>query len=200
MNVASKLTRAVRMQSVPYSEDAPMVEDLAVLSRLDLSTIVDEDGSNRSGRAKIRYLAALFPDAALPQLAENVSAVIDNRHLSLSDMRLILDGRSLADPSRATREVPLQAIQTVGAMLRDGASIVDAADAAGVGRATVRAIDQFLGLTRRAADRQLEAAIDLVREGAPSRAIARALGVSQTTALRLQRRAVEVLTELGEIK
>jgi len=199
MSIFEKITRYTQLrQSAPFDLDAPVCKDLSTLSYTDLHALRDE-ASVVSSRARIRYLAALFPDLGLVSLAESVHAIIDNPNLSVGDVRLILDGRSLADPTRRTREVDLHAIQTIGRLISSGVSVVGAARRAGVSRTTARSVDEYLGLSQVYHDRAMDITIDLTREGASTRAIADVLQVSQSTACRWQRKARSVLKELGEL-
>jgi hypothetical protein len=190
---------ATRARHVSYSPEAPVVEELAQLGYIDFHTIVDGPDSIRSARARIRYLAALMPDHSLHELAHEISGVLGSAHLTVADVRTILDGRSIGDSSRRTREVPIAAIQLVGRTLIDGGTRTDAARAAAVSQETVEAIDDFLGITRARADRHLDAAVAAVRDGVAVRDFAETVGLPRSTAHRLIARARVVLTELGEV-
>jgi len=184
-----------------YDPDAPVVKELKRLGYIDLHAAVDglEDMSIRTGRAHVRYLAALLPELDRTKLARAVAAIIHNDRLPESDIRLILDGRSLQDPTRRTNEVPVEAIQTVGRLLMQGRGVQEAARAARVAKNTVLAIDNYLGLTTAYADKLMDAAVTAVREGWSVRELARAAEVSKSQAHRLMQRAREVLVEIGEV-
>lgn len=184
-----------------YDPDAPVVKELKRLGYIDLHAAVDglEEMAIRTGRAHVRYLAALLPDLDRNKLARALAAIINNDRLPESDIRLILDGRSLQDPTRRTGEVPVEAIQTVGRMLLQGRGIREAARAARVSKNTVLAIDNYLGLTTAYADKLMDAAITAVREGWSVRELARDVEVSKSQAHRLMQRAREVLVEIGEV-
>lgn len=184
-----------------YDPDAPVVKELRRLGYIDLHAAVDglEDMAIRTGRAHVRYLAALLPDLDRNKLARAIAAIINNDRLPESDIRLILDGRSLQDPTRRTNEVPVEAIQTVGRMLMQGQGVQEAARAARVAKNTVLAIDNYLGLTTAYADRLMDEACHAVREGWSVRELARAAEVSKSQAHRLMQRAREVLAEIGEV-
>jgi hypothetical protein len=171
------------------------------LSYADVTTLSDAltGEMTRTLRAQIRYLAALFPEMTLNQAADTIAWVINNRNLYPRDVRLILDARSMADPSRHTNEVPFAAIQTVGRVLVSGGTRVTAARASGLSIDTVVAIDDYLGMSQAWYDRAIETAIAGMREGWSVRKVAAVLGVSKSTAHRLMVRARDVLVELGEV-
>jgi hypothetical protein len=199
LNILGKLNQLHARRNASYHEDAPIVSDLSSLSYADLSSLLDGEDSVRSARARIRYMAALFPDLGLVPLAEEIHAIIDNKNVTVGDIRLILDGRSLADPSRRTHEVPLARIQMLGRLLSNGTGVTEGARQSGMSRFTAQAIDGYLGLTACFAEQAFDAAIDMVREGWSTREMAKVLNVSQSTAVRMAQRAREVLVELGEV-
>jgi hypothetical protein len=190
-----------RRGSTPYDPEAPVVKELRRLGYIDLHTAVDalDDMSVRTARAHVRYLAALLPDLDRARLADAITAIVCNERLPHRDIRLILDGRSLTDPTHRTNEVPIEAIQTVGRTLSRGGGIREAARAARVGKNTVMAIDNFLGLTTAYQDKLMDDAVTAVREGWSVRELAATSGVSKSQAHRLTQRAREVLTEIGEV-
>ena len=192
---------AARRLSMPYDTDAPVTQELRRLSHLDLGALRDEfDGDwARTSRAHLRYLAALFPSMPLGTLAQTIHDVVGNPRLPLADVRLILMGRSLADPTRVVERVRIEAIQSVGAVLQRGGDKQSAARASGVSVDTVEAIDNFLGLCQRHDDRQMDAAVAAAREGMSVRQLATMLNTSKSTAHRLLQRARSVLVELGEV-
>jgi hypothetical protein len=187
--------------SVPYDTEAPVTAEVRRLSYTDFSGLADAfDGTmSRTNRSHLRYLAALLPDLDVPALARVIHEVLDNPRVTVGDVRLILDGRSLADPTRRTREVPVEAIQTVGRLLARGATLVAASRGSGVHLETVEAIDRFLGLTQAHRDRMLDHAVEAVREGESVRTFAQRMDLSKSAAHRLLVRAREVLVELGEV-
>lgn len=192
---------ATRVQRVPYDPDAPVVGELERMGYIDLHRFSDEfEGeTSRSSRAQMRYLAALLPDLDRGKLARAIAAIVDNPNLLERDIRIILDGRSLADPSRRTREVPIEAIQTVGRMLMRGETIEETARAARVSVNTVEAIDGFLGLVQARKDHLLDDAVVAIREGWSVRQLARTSNISKSQAHRLMVQAREVLAEIGEV-
>lgn len=187
--------------ALPYDEEAPVARELETLGYVDLRKVASsiEDDYGVRLRAHIRYIAALLPHLDKRVLAEALHSIINNRAITLSDMRLIIDGRALYDPSRRTNEVPIERIQTVGRVLMNGGTKAAAAVAAGVNPDTVDAIDNFLGMTRAYDDKILSSAIDALREGWSVRRFADSLGLSKSTAHRVYVRARGVLAELGEV-
>lgn len=183
----------------PFSSDAPVRTELIRLGYTDLRSFTLPEGTPRSKRAQIRYIAAFFPELALPQLAEAIHAIIGNDDLTIGDMRVILDGRQLNDASKRTGEVPIGAIQKVGRILADGGSRLSAARAAGVSIDTVVAIDNYLGLTERNEERLMDTAVAGAREGWSVRQLAKVSGMSKSRAHRYLGRARAVLVELNEV-
>lgn len=186
---------------LPYDRDAEFADELSTFATIDFEGLRDQYSGvwNVELRARVRYLAALWPELSLPQLADTIHYVIDNQRLSVHTLRLILDGRSLSDPSRRTGEVPVEAIQTAGRVLMRGGDQTSAARASGLSRDTVRAIDGYLGLTQAWRDRIVEEAVIGVREGESVRAFAGRVGLPKSTAHEFQKKAVSVLKELGEL-
>ena len=187
---------------LPYGEEAPVRAELERMSYLDLRSIIsaiEEDHGLRL-RAHIRYLAALLPSLDRRTLAEAIHAVIGNRSISRSDVRLVLDGRSLADPTRRTNEPPIERVQMVGRLLANGSTYTDAAEAAGVSFDLVQSIDRFLGITDAIDERRMNHAVAYVREGMSVREFAASAHLSHGTAHRYMQRARAVLVELGELQ
>lgn len=179
------------------SDESQLMDDLRsrLLSCTDLWDVRD---SSSLVRSRVRYLAALFPMSDLRRCAEQIHAVIDNNSVTIPDVRLILDGRSLADPSRRTHEVPFERIQQVGLLLSRGLSRPAVARAAGVSIDTVEAVDQYIGFSDALDQLRIERAVNAVRDGVSVRKFAATVGVPVTTAHRLMIRARDILAELGE--
>jgi hypothetical protein len=194
-----ELLRKLTPKKFPFDPDAPVREELQRLGFVDLRTFSSDYGNVRSERTKVRYLAALLPDLELKPLAEAVAAIISNDDLSVDDVRVILDGYYLNDPSKRTSEVPLQAIQKVGKLLAGGSSLADAAREARVSIDTVESIDAYLGLTQVVEDRLMDLAVTAVREGWSVSKLAASSGMSRSRAHRYLVRARGVLVEIGEV-
>jgi hypothetical protein len=193
---AEKKIRAYR----PYASDAPVREELVKLGYTDLRTFAHSDGTPRSKRAQIRYLAALFPELDMFSLAEQLHAVIANQELSIADIRIVLDGRHLNDASKKTGEVPIEAVQLVGRILSAGGTRLAASRDANISVDTVVAIDEYLGLTERYDERLMDVAVIAVREGWSVRNLATVTGMSKSRAHRYLQKARSVLVELQEVK
>jgi len=181
-----------------YGADAPVREELVTLAREQLHGHCFDETSPKSVRAKIRYLGALFPTQKLYELATTIHSILHNDDVTEGDIRLILDGRKLSNPTEKTREVPLAGIQLAGLMLADGRSLTETANGSGLSVDTVRTIDNFLGISDRYKERLLDAAYDAIREGWTVRKFADTLGISRSHAHRVMVKAKEVLHELGE--
>jgi AraC-like DNA-binding protein len=184
--------------ALPYATDAPVREDLKVLGYSDLRSFIIEGTTVRSVRTRMRYLAALFPHLSFVELANAIHAVLGNKSLTLSDVRLVLEGRRLNDPSKRTGEVPVEAIQKVGDVLATGGSRLAAARAAGVSVDTVNAIDDYLEISQRYDDNLMDIAVTGVRSGWSVRELAKVAKMSKSTAHRYLGRARLVLAEIGE--
>jgi hypothetical protein len=143
---------------------------------------------SRRGRTRLRYMAARHPDLSLPQLAEAVWADLGWPLVPLSDIRLILRGRSLTNPAHTMESIPIEAIQTVGRILSMGGGIRAAARAAGVSVDTVRELDSFTGIRADRRSAILAHAEKAVAEGVSVRVLAMQLGLSRGSAHRLMRK------------
>ena len=183
---------------VQVSSDAPVFDTVRELGYADLRQLFDSIADTRSVRARLRYLAALFPSKGVPELASIIGGIIANPNWTDSDLRIVLEGRSLSDPSRETNEVPLYAIQEVGKVLIEGGTVREAARRSGVSVDTVEQIDNLLGIRQGITDRLMDAATAAVREGWTVRRLANVIGVSRSKAHRLMVDARRVLVELGE--
>lgn len=187
---------------VPFDDEAPVAAELRTMGYLDLRRVVTNI-DNESGlrmRAHIRYLAALLPNIDRNVLASALHAIVGNSSITPSDMRMIVEGRSLADPTRKTQEPPIERIQTVGRMLTAGSTYRSAAEGAGVSVDLVEAIDRYLGITSAIETRNLDHAVACVREGISVRRFADSAGLSKSSAHRYMQRARAILVELGEVQ
>ena len=199
MDVLNKLLTVAT--PVPYDREAPVVDELKRLGYIELRSLSDSfDGdTTRTSRARLRYLAALMPDLDRLKLSTAITYIVGNPNLTEADVRLILDGRSLADPSRRTREIPVEAIQTVGRMLMAGTPHTEIARATRVSINSVEAIDEFLGLSTVRHTRLMFNACEALREGTTVRAFAKEAEISKSQAHRLLQKARAILVELGEV-
>jgi hypothetical protein len=179
-----------------FSSDTPFREDLraGVFAYTDLHS-EPQDVTRR----KLRYLAALFPDTRLRELASILHGVVDNRQLSLQDVRLILEGRSLSNPQLKMRETPVETIQAVGRLLMQGYQYVAVAKMLRVSVDTVKRIDYYCGIVEARDNALLDAAILAVGDGESVRKFATRKGLPNSTSHRLLQKARAVLVELGEV-
>ena len=153
-----------------------------------------------ASRARIRYMAALFPDLSYNDLCATLMGVLqDAKSLTLSDVRLIVAGRSLNTTAR-TSEVDIERIQQAGKLLSQGVNKKHIAKVTSLSRDTVQAIDWYLGLSESLYQRRIEQACDMVRDNVSTRRAAQKLNVSKSQAHRLLVKAKSVLRELGEVE
>jgi len=184
----------------PYDEEAEFIKVLPKLEYTNAQDFSQDSHSNHQQlRSRIRYLAALFPDKNFRELSFRVHGLINNSNMTLEDIRLILDGRKLSDPSKKTREISVAIIQGIGKCLKDGMSLKATAEAMKVSYDTVEAIENYIGIRSAFKQNQLDDAITLARENISVRKLAKHLNISRSTAHRLLIQANEVLKELGEL-
>lgn len=151
-----------------------------------------DGGSTRRERSRIRYLAALFPESySLHELANRIHYVLDNRHISISEVRDILRG--------GASDLPIEKIQSIGSGLREGLSYRVISEKVGVAVDSVAAVENFLGIAEQRRLKLVDHACDAVRDGLSVRQFAAVAGVSKSTAHSLINRAKFVLAELGEL-
>lgn len=185
------------LRALPVGGDAPVRFELPYLGRFDLRQFTSDDSTVRSLRSRVRYLAALFPHTPIVPLAEALHAVLDNRDLTIADVRAILEGRKLNDSSQLTGEVPLAGIQKVGEVLAAGGSRLKAARESGLSIDSVEAIDNYLGLCEKYNERMLDLAIRAVQDGLSVRQFSERSGLPKTSAHRKMELARSVMREIG---
>ena len=149
-------------------------------------------------RSKIRYLAALFPKENIIQLTHRIHALINNKNMDTDSLRLILQGKSQADPSRTTHEIRINIIQGIGKCLREGLTLRATAREMQVSLDTVIAIEAYLGIRKAFKLKMVDVAVDAAREDWSVRKLAKTLNCSRTLATKLLNRGNQILTELGE--
>jgi len=181
----------------PFDDENEELHDFlasaAYLTTEDLSFLgeqIEEVHSTRHNRARFRYLAAMFPDRSLHQVADLLHYVIGNDHVGISDIRDILRGNG--------NEVPLEKIQLAGKNLSAGVSIRQTAKNTGLNFDTVQRIERFLGLAEARRLKLVDHACDALRESHSVRRFAANAGIPKSTAHVLLRKARTVLHELGE--
>lgn len=185
--------------NLPYDTDAEIKETLPLLEFIDPRTFNLDTENHQRLRANIRYLAALFPHSSIKDLAVKIHGILGNSHISIEDLRLILQGKLLTDPSKSTREVPVATIQMIGRLLSEDMSVRRIAKDLKVSMQTVSTIENYLGIRQSYRDRLLDKAIQYARDNTSVRTFAKAEGINKTRAHELLVKARKVLVELGEI-
>lgn len=97
------------------------------------------------------------------------------------------------------RDVEFVSLRTIVVGLRRGLPQGQVAAAAGVGRKTVAAFEADFEIAERLSDREVDVAVEFVREGMSVSDLQETLEVSRGKAQRLMVKARGVLVELGEI-
>lgn len=185
--------------TLPYDIEAEVMADLPLLEYVRPADFEQEAmGNHQRLRSRVRYLAALWPDAPITDLTQRIHGLLNNQHFDVDDLRLVLQGRRLNDPSKVTNEVPLTIIQGIGRCLRDGMSLRSTAREMRVSYDTVENIERFLGIRSARENRILDAAVNAARDGLSIRVFARQEGLSRGRAHRLLAQGHSVLKELGE--
>lgn len=207
------------IRELPIGEDSALLSVLAELEHTNLREFATMSQSVRGSRSHVRYLAALWPDASMKELVERIFGLLNNKHLlpedvrdilagvalsgkglSQTDINLLLQGKRLEDPTRHTREVPIQVIQTVGRCLQSGMALRATSNAVRCSYDTVARIDALLGLSQAYNDRMMDRAVNAVRDGVSVRKFATSEAISRSQAHRLMVDARKVLIEIGEIQ
>ena len=195
------LIAAIQYGSPPhvadFDTDSPeLIDFLAESAYLTTEDVRDlgsslDGGHSRRTKSRIRYLAALFPSSmSLHELTTRIHYVLDNRHLSISEVRDILRGGG--------GDIALEKVQRIGDSLRNGNSIRATADEVGVAIDTVSAIESFLGIAEQRRLKLVDKACDAVRYGVSTRKFAAENGITKSTAHNLIVRARYVLDEIVE--
>jgi len=190
-------TLLVGAPKTPYDDENDELQDFlkeaAYLTTQDLSdmgTQIETLSATRRNRARVRYLAALMPTKSLHELTNSIHYVMDNAHLTVSDVRDILRG--------GKRDVPLTKIQMIGRLLIEGKSLRHTAKEVGVSYETVSRIESFVGIQEARRLKLVDFACDAVREGWSVRNFATAAGIPKSTAHLMLIKARQVLKELGD--
>ena len=184
-----------------YDEEAKFIEDLTHLEYINVSDFEQDIYTNQMKlRARIRYLAALFPDADNQTLINKISVVLNNKNLDLSKLRLIINGKKLSNPQQDTNEVRIKIIQGIGKCLREGMSLKATAREMKVSYDTVEAIEHYLGISKAYKAKQYDRAVLAAQDNSSVRAFAMRENISRTLARRLLNQAQSVVKELENIK
>jgi hypothetical protein len=193
VDFADATSSAVSFSS--FSSDAPFREDL----RAGVFAYMDPNGEPQDvTRRKLRYLAALFPDLRVQELARVLHGVVDSSHLSLQDVRLILEGRALNNPQIRMRETPVETIQSVGRLLMQGHRHVAVSRMLRVSVDTVKRISYYCGIVEARENALLDAAILAVGDGESVSQFALRKNLPRSTAGRFMQKARAVIAETEE--
>ena len=184
---------------IPYDDEAEFLEALKTLEYIDPKDFNHENyGNNMKVRAQIRYLVCLFPYDTLNDATQKIYRLLNNKNIMLEDLRIIIDGRSIKNPQKRTREIPFYKLQAAGKLLMEGKMTSDIAEELDVARDTITSIENYLGLRESYRLKLIDRAIEAVRNTKSIREFIKEENVSFNTAVRSFRKAKEVLTELGE--
>ena len=187
--------------SLPFDPESPLVQALYELEYTEPAMFVRGDTENiRTLRSRVRYLACLWPDEQPNALAHRIHGLLNNKLFTIEDIRLILNGRSTTDPTHRTNEVPLVSLQSIGRMLRQGYPMREIARQTRVSYGTVEAVEKYLGIRSAVKSRQMDTAINAVRDNVSIKKFAKINNLPKTSAQRLLTQARVVLKELGEIQ
>jgi len=182
----------------PYDEESEVIDELTRLEFSNHATFNSEE-NHQKVRARIRYLAALWPDADITNLTHRIHGLINNPQFSTDDIRYILQGRRLNDTSKTTNEIPLGIIQGIGKLLKEGESFRQTAKEMRVSYDTVEAIEKYLGIRSAQKMRLVDAAVAAHRDKVSVRNFAKQENLSRSKAHRLLIQANTILKELGEV-
>jgi hypothetical protein len=184
--------------NAPFDDENDQLQsflsEAAHLTSDDLTDLGDglaHGPATRRNRSRLRYLAALLPGKSLHELADTIHYIMDNSHVSITDVRNVLRG--------GRRDVPIEKIQEIGALLNKGESLRATAKATGVSYDTVERIESFIGIAEARRLKLVDFACDAVRESWSVRTFAAKAGIPKSTAHVIMGRAREVLVELGEV-
>jgi hypothetical protein len=184
-----------------YDDEASFITELPQLEYVNVSDFEQDIYTNQMRmRAKIRYLAALFPEADMNSLTTRIHGLLNNSNLELSKLRLIVNGKKLSNPQQDTNEVRIKIIQGIGKCLKDGMSLKATAREMNVSYDTVEAIERYLGIHKAYRLKQSDRAVDAARDSLSIRAFAIKENISRTLARRLLAQGYTILKELGEVK
>lgn len=184
--------------TAPFDDESEELQaflaEAAHLTTADLTDLGDGlsgGPTTRRNRARVRYLAALLPNKSLHELADTIHYIMDNSHISITDVRNTLRG--------GKRDIPIERIQQVGQLLSKGESLRAIAKEVGISYDTVERIESFIGIAEARRLKLVDFACDAVREGWSVRTFASQAGIPKSTAHVIMGRAREVLVELGEV-
>ena len=183
------------MGSRRWDEDAPVQEDLDSFALCETANVY----TAQTIRARIRYLAALFPTMATADLPRAIHTLLggDLRVQELRDIRFMVKGLSIRD-GRSLGEPPIEKLQMAGGMLSRGETYMSTAAATGLSYGMVRDIDTYLGLTKVYEQWLIEQAVYARTDNLSVRKFAERVGLTKSTAHRLLNRAWDKSGEVIE--
>ena len=184
--------------AVTYDDNAEVLNTLSILEYAIPREFENDAMNSQKLRSRVRYLAALFPDVTGQELVHRVHGLLNNKHFDIDDLRLVLQGRRLNDPSKTTNEIPLAIVQGIGRCLRDGMSLRATAREMRVSYDTVEAIERYLGLRASREDKMQDLAVDAARDNTSVRSFAHKYNMSRSKAHRLLTKGKSIIEELGE--
>jgi hypothetical protein len=169
------------------------LRESAYLTSADLQDMGDNlyGGVTRRNRSRIRYLAALMPEKNLHELATAIHYVMNNQHISVTDVRDIVRGKN--------RDLPFEKIQQVGKLLAEGYSLRLTSRTVGVSFDSVERIETFIGISETYRLKLVDFACDAVRSGWSIRQFAAKANIPKSTAHVVMKKAKSVLIEIGEL-
>lgn len=169
-----------------WDEEAKVQDDLDSFALCETANIY----TAQTIRARIRYLAGLFPDLPTRDLPRAIHTLLggDLRSPEVRDIRFMVQGQSTRD-GRSLGEPPIERLQMAGGMLSRGETYMATSEATGLSYGMVRDIDQYLGLTVVHEQWLIQQAIAAHEDNLSVRGFAERVGLAKTTAHRVLRRA-----------
>lgn len=152
--------------------------------KVNLPPIIDLEYATTqtwSKRKRIRYIAALWPDANERELPNKIFHAL-GKQVRESDIRMILQARRLNNPTSFLNELPIATIQSIGRMLFAGYKRQTVWKKLDIDRDAVLSIDRYLNITEMARQNRLEYVKEHVKGTPSARQIAKELGVSRYAA------------------
>lgn len=185
--------------NAPYDEDTDLIATISTLEYINAFEFMQiNDESYVKYRSRIRYLAALFPEASLNELTNRIHGLLNNKNMDMGKLRLMLQGKHQFDPSKNTNEIRLAIIQSIGRLLANGVSITATAKELGIAYETVENVERYLGILSQYKLRRIDRAVNAVRDNVSIRAFSKSEGISRTLGRNLLNKGKKILQEIGE--
>jgi len=195
--ISGKVPHASMYNFDDEAEFIGTLKDLEYINIFEFDTDMYDNQAHM--RTRIRYLAALFPDADIVILAKKLHGLINNSNLEEGKLRLMLLGKKMSNPQQDTNEVRIRIIQGIGKCLQQGMSVRATAREMNVSYDTVESIENYLGIRKKFKDNLQQKAIDAYRDNVSIRNFSLQNNISTTLTRKLYIKSKEVLIELGEI-